>query len=213
MRISKFPFVLIFILLIGAAVSAQEIGYNRFSVEVTTGIHIPNSPGNEISSADYIAFNQFQLAGRFMFSERFGAKGHFAYNHFVNSNNSNEGVHFSRVGLEGVMNVGKVLNIDYKIREKVGLLLHAGAGISVADPIADGDVDKVGNLLGGLTAQVRLSNSFALMIDGTYVANVSQNYNFNGARLSSNTNSGGFMNVSLGISYSFGANVIHADWY
>lgn len=213
MLTSKSPFVLFFVLLFAAAVSAQEIGYNRFSVEVSTGIHIPNSPKNDISNSDFVAFNQFQVAGRYMFSEKFGAKGHFAYNHFINSNNSNEGVGASRMGLEGVMNVGKVLNINYRIREKVGLLLHAGAGITFANPISEGGVERMGNLMGGLTAQVKLSKRFALMADATYVANLSQHYDFNGAALNPKTNSGGFLNVSLGLSYTFGTYGIHADWY
>lgn len=213
MKLSSSFYLFVIFLFISGVLSAQETNFNRFSVELTTGIHIPFSPKNEITNSDYIAFNQFQVAGRYMFSQKLGIKAHYAYNHFVNSNNSDEGVNSSRVGLEGVANVGKLLNMDYTIAERLGLLLHAGGGITYSKPLINGGVERMGNLMAGLTAEVKLSERFALLADATYVANFSQHYDYNGAILRPKTNSGGLMNVSLGIMYSLGSKKMHADWH
>ena len=204
---------LLFLMLVSGAATAQEANFNRMSLEITTGIHIPNSPNNEISNSKYIAFKQFQLSGRYMFSEQFGVKGHYGFNGFSNPDNNDEGVNANRIGLEGVVNVGRLLNVDYSVREKVGLLFHGGVGLTSAKPSVGGTAERMGNLLAGLTGEVKLSNRFALLVDATYVANFSQHYNFNGVPLDPKTNSGGFMNLSVGIMYSLGSKSHHADWY
>ena len=206
-------YLILFFLLISGALTAQEANFNRMSLEITTGIHIPFSPKNEITSSNYIAFKQFQVAGRYMFSQIYGVKAHYAFNRFSNSENSDEGINSNRIGAEGVINVGKLLNMDYSISEKIGLLFHAGGGITYTKPLTQGGVERMGNLMGGLTGEVKLSERFTFLLDGTYVANFSQHYDFDGSNLYPKTNSGGMMNVSVGIMYSLGFNKRHADWY
>ena len=215
MILSKSNLFIILALLFGGVLKAQESNFNRFSVEITTGIHIPISPTIGVSRSKYVAFKQFQLAGRYMFSEKYGIKGHYAYNHFNDPNNTTIGIGLNRFGLEGVVNIGRLFNVDYTIREKVGLLFHGGLGLTFAKPIAENSVDHMGNLLLGFTGEIKLNNRFSMLGDVTYVTNLSQQFGYNGIRLDpdNGSQSGSFVNVSIGIMYSLGEKRYHADWY
>lgn len=206
---------IILLILSGSLVAAQETKFNSFSLEITTGVHVPLAPGKGISRSKFIAFKQFELAGRYMFTENFGAKAHYAFNRFENPDDHEMGISMNRVGLEGVANVGKLLNVDYRLRERFGLLFHTGVGITFANPSSVVGTDHMGNFLVGFTGEIKLNESFTLLGDMTYVRNFKQHYAYNGELLNANLDAepGGFVNVSIGIMYSFGENKYHADWY
>lgn len=207
-------FILLLLLFLGGTITAQEGNFNRFSVELTAGIHVPMTPSNGISRSKYIAFKQFQLAGRYMFSDKFGLKAHYAYNGFADPDNSENGLSFNRIGLEGVANIGKLLNVDYSIREKIGLLIHTGFGMTSSKASPENKIENTGNFLIGLTGEIKLNDDFSLLGDMTYVANFNQKYAYNGVPLPNNKpQSGSFVNVSIGIMYSLGNKRTHADWY
>lgn len=194
---------------------AQESKFNHWSAEFTTGIHAPLTRSKGPSRSEYIAFKQFELAGRYMFTENFGIKGHYAYNRFADPNNSQMGINLNRIGLEGVANVGKLLNVDYRLREHLGLLFHTGLGVTLANPTGVNDIDKIGNVIVGFTGEIKLNNSFTLLGDMTYVANFKQQYLFNGVLLNDtqNTKVQSFVNLSIGLMYNLGDKKYHADWY
>ncbi|CAM3388100.1 hypothetical protein [Aequorivita lipolytica] len=199
----------------GMNLFAQENNFNRFSAEISTGVHVPLAPNDGISRSKYIAFKQFQLAGRYMFTEKFGLKGHYAFNRFANPDDSDMGISMSRIGLEGVANLGRLLNVDYHFRERFGLLLHAGGGITFAQPTSVNGTDHMGNMLLGLTGQLKLNNNFALFGDLSYISSFKQHYAYNGELLSPNFEAvtGSFVNVSIGIMFYLGEENYHADWY
>jgi OOP family OmpA-OmpF porin len=212
----KITFLLVSIFLFSSFnLLAQKNDYNHWSVEISTGLHVPFSPGDGISRSEYIAFKQFQLSGRYMFSKRVGIKGHYGFNRFADPDNKDLAVSFNRVGLEGVVNVGRLLNVDFHIREKVGLLFHTGLGVTLANPTGSTGTDHIGNILAGFTGQYKISNEMAIMGDLTYIGNIKQHYGYNGASLNAGEKgtSGGFVNVSVGIIFNLGEQKYHADWY
>lgn len=208
-------FCLLMLLLATISVTGQTDKFNRFSAEFTTGIHVPLAPDYGISSSEYIAFKQFQISGRYMVTEKYGIKGHYGFNNFSDPNDSNMGVSYNRVGLEGVVNVGKLLNVRFRLRERFGLLFHTGAGITFANPSSVSGTEHIGNILAGFTGEIKLNNSFTLLGDLTYIANLKQHYAYNGELINANYDPvpGSFVNFSIGIMYSFGEEKYHADWY
>lgn len=201
-------------LIFTVSLMAQESNFNRWSVELTTGVHVPLAPNQGISRKKYIAFKQFELAGRYMFTEKYGVKGHYGFNRFANPKDTKQGNTFHRVGVEGVVNVGKLLNVDYQIREYIGLLFHTGIGVTFASPESSSGIDHMGNLLVGFTGQIRLNDSFTLLGDMTYIHSLKQHYSYNGQPLIPfDATPGGFVNVSVGIMYNLGEGKYHADWY
>ncbi len=211
----KICYCSLFFLFIGFLASAQEKKYNHWSAELSTGIHVPLAPGDGISRKKYIAFKQFELAGRYMFNEKLGLKAHYAFNRFENPDNTQMGISMSRIGLEGVVNVGQLLDVDYRIREHIGLLFHTGLGVTFAKPSSVSGTDHMGNILVGFTGQIKLNDRFVLLGDMTYVNNVKQHYGYNGEVLTPDldTKPGGFVNVSIGLIYNIGQEKYHADWY
>ena len=197
-----------------ASLLAQESNFNRWSAELTTGVHVPLAPNQGISRKKYIAFKQFEFATRYMFTEKFGLKGHYGFNRFANPKDTKMGVTFHRIGMEGVMNVGKVLNINYRLRERLGLLFHTGVGVTFARPEATRGTDHMGNFLVGLTGQIKLNESFTLLGDMTYIRSMKQHYAYNGQpMIPFEDTPGAFVNVSVGIMYNLGEHRYHADWY
>lgn len=205
----------VLVFLFGFTTFAQESNFNRFSAELTTGVHVPLSPGNGISRTKYIAFKQFQLSGRYMFTDKFGLKGHYAFNRFANPKDNNMGITMHRLGLEGVVNVGKLLNVDYRLRERYALLMHTGLGVTFAKPSSVSGTEHIGNFLIGFTGEVKLNDRFSLLGDITYVRNFKQHYGYDGELLNANfdAESGSFVNVSIGLMVSLGQGKYHADWY
>lgn len=216
MKSLKITLVLVTVLLLfSATISAQGRDYNRFSIAISTGLHVPLAPGDGISRSKYIAFKQFQLSGRYMFSKRVGIKGHYGFNRFADPDRKDMGVSFNRFGVEGVVNVGRLLNVDFHIREQLGLLFHTGLGVTFANPTGSTATDHIGNILAGFTGEYKISNQMALMGDLTYLANIRQHSGYNGASLNAGEKglSGGFVNVSIGIIFYLGEERYHADWY
>lgn len=209
---NRFYAVLFFLFCLTA--SAQNPRYNHWSLEATGGLHIPLAPSDGVSLGDYTGFNQFQLATRYMINNKWGVKAHYAFNNF-NAGNSEVGLKYNRFGVEGVANVGKLLKVDYRLREWVGLLFHTGLGVTFANPSSVEGTDHQGNILVGFTGEVKLNKRFTLLTDLTYVHTSKQHYTYSGLLLDPdyNAQSGGFVNFSVGIMFSLGDREYHADWY
>lgn len=195
--------------------SSEADKFNRWSIEVSAGVHAPIKTFNIPARSKYIAFNQFELAGRYMFTEKIGIKGHYGFNSFVNSDDTSMGLTMNRVGLEGVFNVDKILNINYRFRERLGLLFHTGIGVTVGKSSSATPLDHMGNFLVGFTGQYKLNDRLSLIGDMTYIMNFKQNYAYSGQLFNpeNNPSTNSFVNVSVGIMYSLGQNSHHADWY
>lgn len=210
--------------------SQMNVDFNRISLEVKGGYQIPTSPQNKSgrSLGDYANFNQYEVAGRYMISERVGLKAFYGFSGFegdgkvmgnykpgeIDSKNS-----FTRIGIEGMLNLGDLFEMDQGFLEKNGLHGHAGGGILSAKPSdARGSVDRVGFIQFGATGLRKLSSSFALMLDVTYLINLKQHYGFDGVLLSEDPSVkvaevGGLVSVNLGLVFYIGGRSEHADWY
>lgn len=207
-------YLLLSFCLLGGILTAQEVHYDRFSIEATTGVHLPISPINDHSASEFIGLKQFQVGGRFMISEKYGLKAHYGYNDFEDPDNSSNGITFHRFAGEGVVNLSKLVKLNYTAREHFVLLAHGGAGLTFAIPSMQNQTDHIGNLLVGLTGEIKLNNRFSILADATYITNLRQHHYFDGASFAGRDyQTGSFMNFSVGLSYSLGKKMIHADWY
>lgn len=203
-------------LFIGLTVSAQtyQRPYNQWSIEVQTGYHIPVAPNDFVKLGNYDgAFKQFQGGVRYMISDTYGVKAYYSFLNFENPDGG--GVVYNRVGIDGYANLWKVANIRGDFRNKFGLLFHMGFGVTFANPSTVTGTDHIGNLMGGLTPQYKISKNFAVFADVSYMAHLKQHYAYNGDLIDPNYEhkTGGLFNFSVGLTYSFGNKQNHADWY
>ncbi len=198
---------------------AQETSntdYNKWSVELSGGMHKPARPLTSGYYTDTPSFSQFEIGTRYMFNDKAGARIDFGYQMMQEGDGSLAfETNFWRISLQGVANLGNVLGF-HTWTNSLGLLAHAGAGygkILPQEPFELNNGDQVGYLIAGITPQLRLGNRVALKGDLSMIGNFRQDVTWDGA---SKTNMRGFngylVNVSLGINVYLGKNQEHADW-
>lgn len=216
----KSLFLLSFSMISIANVNAQETekkesGFDKWSIELNGGV---NKPSRTMTSGYYTeTFNPFHadLGVRYMFNPKFGMKLDFGYDKFKDGNNSApfESTYL-RTSLQGVVNIGRVLNFE-TWTNTLGLLVHGGFGASQlkSDNGFQGE-DYMGNGILGFTGQIKLNNSIVLTGDITGIVNGKQQHNFDGmSNVSTSAIDGVIMNASLGLTFYLGKNEKHADWY
>src|SRR5690606_27506377 len=155
---------------------AQQSRFNTFSLEAGGGIHMPFLPSDNLDRMAFLSVNQFQVAGRYMFSEAFGLKVQYAHHVFADRKATDESLTQHKMTIEAVYNIGEALNFNYKFYERFAVLMHAGFGVSTLKPNSLSEYEYTPTIQGGLTPLIRLSDKMALYLDGTLVINVSQKY-------------------------------------
>ena len=160
-------------LIVGAlafGVNAQN-DFNKWSIDVNGGFNKPMAPMTPGYYSPTLNLGHADLGVRYMFNEKFGAKLDYGFGKFVNSNSTEDYAPFEtsyyRLNLQGVANVGRVLNWETFSR-RVNLLGHFGAGIGKVTPKentwADFDDNVYNFIVGDLEAAVpKLSKA----VDGT----------------------------------------------
>lgn len=195
-------------------VSSSE--YNRWSVDVNAGLSKPTAPFTVNYYSSNTNFIHGDLGVRYMLNNKFGLKLDFGLDSFKNKSEASEfeGKYY-RTSLQGVVNLGRILNFD-EWTNTINLQAHTGAGFSfMTNDNFDGN-DDMTNFILGLTAQFRLSNRIALNADFSMINNVNQQYTFDGYEDPAVSEDRGFnstlYNATLGLSIYLGKNEKHADW-
>lgn len=194
--------------------NAQEKNYNRWSVDLNGGIAKPARTLSSGFSAE--TFENLHLDGgvRYSLNNKFGVKASFGYDNLNNwTNNADVKSEYYRTSLEGVVNLGRVLNFE-NWTKTINVQAHAGGGYSWLRGNEFSGTDNMGHLMAGLTGQVKLHRRVALNADFTVIQNVQQDRNWDG--LTATTRSvfqGTMMNATVGISIYLGKQAQHADWY
>lgn len=210
-----------------AAQEKEEKGLNTFntwSVEINAGMNNAIAPFSDNYSASNeskfmnTSINHFDLGLRYMLTSKFGIKLDVANDKISNASGSSS-LPFEtqqyRLGLQGVINAGKLMGFD-EFTKTIGLLIHGGVQASLLTPKTGVNKDvteKNGGIMLGITPQVKLSKNLALTIDFTVLSNVRQHFAWDGSNSAKSNNLNGQMyTTSFGITYSFGKHENHADW-
>lgn len=194
--------------------NAQEKNYNRWAVDLNGGIAKPARTLSSGFSAE--TFENLHLDGgvRYSLNNKFGIKGSFGYDKLDSwTNDRDVKSEYYRTSLEGVVNLGRVLNFENWTRT-INVQAHAGGGYSWLRGNEFSGTDNMGHLMAGLTGQIKVHPRVALNADFTVIQNVQQNRNWDG--LTATTRSvfqGTMMNATVGISIYLGKQGQHADWY
>lgn len=192
--------------------------FNAWSLEINAGMNNAIAPFGDNYSASNESINHFDLGLRYMLTSKFGIKLDVANDKISNASGSSP-LQFEtqqyRLGLQGVINAGKLMGFD-EFTKTIGLLIHGGVQASLLTPKTGVNKDvteKNGGIMLGITPQVKLSKNLALTIDFTVLSNVRQHFAWDGSTSAQANNLNGQMyNTSLGLTYSFGKHENHADW-
>lgn len=197
--------------------SEQTNQFNKWSVEISGGVHKPSRPMASGYSTSTPDFGQVGLGFRYMLNEKFGLRLGLGYNSFTEDDNSRpfESSYY-RSSLEGVVNLGNVLNFN-SWTKTFGLLVHGGGGYSFMkfdSPVEIDANDNMLNIMAGVTPMIKLGNRVSLFGDVSAIANIRQDRTFDGTAVSSTKGVDGFLvNASVGLNISLGGADKHADWY
>lgn len=195
--------------------AVSESGYNRWSFELNGGVNKPSKP---FTAGYYTAtpspFN-VDLGVRYMFNNKIGMKADVGYYNFENKNKSLEfKSQYYRTSLQGVLNMGRILNFE-TFTNRFGFLLHAGGGYSQFRSDNHDFTDGLGHIIAGITGQFKLTERIVLNGDFTSLTGLFQNKTFDGN--SSTTDERGFVggvfSGTIGVTVYLGGNLQHADWF
>ncbi|MFV5690918.1 OmpA family protein [Flavobacterium sp. LT1R49] len=194
-------------------VKSTEDGFNKWSVELAGGFNKPQRPMTPGYSTTLVSPYVIDLGVRYMFNNKFGLKADLGFNSFEGKDNSKDfNMKYYRVNLQGVANLGRIMSFE-TWTNTIGLLGHAGFGLSQMESQKSSLKDRMGNFMAGVTGQIKLTDRIALTGDFTTILNAKQNVAFDGASSSSTRGFGGILfNGTAGITVYLGKNVKHADW-
>jgi OOP family OmpA-OmpF porin len=210
------------------AANAQE--FNKWSLEATAGFNKPMAPFTAGYLSPTLNVGHVDLGVRYMFNEKFGTKVDYGFGSFkeVDGNSPAFDTKYFRLNLQGIANVGRIMNFE-TFSNKLGMLFHMGGGIGVVNPELNrfNDFnDRVYTMIFGLTPQIKLTEKIALVGDISTVLNGRQTITFDGASAilpstmpNPATNNGFFgpnanwWTGTLGLNIYLGKQAQHADWF
>lgn len=206
---------------LATSIFAQE-EMNKWSLGGSIGVHDGSAP-TAINSRIY-QIHHFGLNGRYMFNNRVGLMLDLGYDMFDAFGSGGRNTNYFRTSVQGVLNAGDIIKIS-TISDRLGLLVHGGAGISNMwvnkdfrntdiedDRLFDG-VDDMVNFIFGATPQFKINEKVSLNADLSFIFHHNQTMQFDMQYLSQHgAIDGYFLNLSVGASFYLGGKAKHADW-
>ncbi|MGY6558558.1 MAG: OmpA family protein [Nitritalea sp.] len=212
--------ILLSTLMAGAmAYGAQaQDDFNKWSIDVGGGF---NHAATRFTSMQYetpfLNLGHADIGVRYMLTEKFGLKANYGFGQFVGSDNSLPfTTNYYRANLQAVTNLGRIMNFE-QFSQRIGLLAHFGAGFGAQTPQENqfADVrDNFYNLMGGFTAQVRLTDRIALTGDISHAILGRLSVATDGAsEVLGRRTIGNWWTGTVGLNFYLGKKSQHADWY
>ncbi len=186
----------------------SQKAFDQYSLEAGYGMGVSGHPTTT-------GFSHYEIGFRYMVDQFWGLKFDFGSDRF---RKDGLGSDYKRYSVQGVHNLGRTLGLTNGPTKNINLLAHGGLGYSSLSSTTGDGVDKIGNVIIGVTPQLYISRSLALTLDTSFILNFTQHYNFDGlhpvrsegAGLSSFT--GHVFTASVGLTYYFGRNRNDPDW-
>lgn len=200
----RFYFIILLssISLIASSLLAQEKTFmQRISLEAGGGYNLPVSPSSDGASlSDYAGFRSFYVGANYELTNLAGLRFTYGNNAFEDTNNSSMGVTHHKFIAEGTFNL---LQSIQKNQSPFDIMLHGGLGLSFGKSKQTSGTDKMGTLQIGLMPKYHITDNFSVLLDATYVINLKQSFIFDGGSMPTSGDTGHFLMVNAGISYSW----------
>jgi OOP family OmpA-OmpF porin len=207
---------LLLTLLLVSSLSSAQYRFNQFSIEAGAGYVLAGNPYSEAYDSDFSGFRHVNLGVRYMINENYGVRLTYANDRFLQSNGSKVGITYNRIGVDGIYNLGRLIDLAYASNENIGLLGHVGVGYTKASPLSGEQAERIGTVSIGFTPQFKLGENTVFYTDFSANANIKQHLRFDGGRTYSGelkSSIGSHYNISFGLMIYLGQNRYHADWY
>ncbi|WP_373400207.1 OmpA family protein [Algoriphagus halophilus] len=198
--------------------------FDKWSLEVNGGFNKPMAPLSPGFLSPTLNLGHVDFGARYMFNEKFGLKLDYGFGSMkeVKDESPSFNTKYYRLDLQGVVNLGRVMNFESFTRS-FGLLFHGGAGIGNVNPDENtysDFTDDVYNFIFGVTPQFKLGNGVALVADISTILNGRQTVTWDGDGALRPAIDNGFYGTNgtwwtgtLGLQFYLGSAEQHADWY
>ena len=205
----------LFALLLVSSLSFAQYRFNQFSIEAGAGYVIAGNHYNDSYDSNFSGFRHVDLGVRYMINENYGVRLTYANDRFLQSNGSKVGINYNKVGVDGIYNLGRLIDLAYNSNENVGLLGHVGVGYTKGSPLSGEKTERIGNISFGITPQFKIGENTVFFTDLSANLNMKQHYGFDGGLNygGDKTFMGSHYNLTFGLMIYLGQNRYHADWY
>lgn len=205
----------LFALLLVSSLSFAQYRFNQFSIEAGAGYVLAGNHYNDSYDSNFSGFRHVDLGVRYMINENYGVRLTYANDRFLQSNGSKVGINYNKVGVDGIYNLGRLIDLAYNSNENVGLLGHVGVGYTKASPLSGEKTERIGNISFGITPQFKIGENTVFFTDLSANLNMKQHYGFDGGLNygGDKTFMGSHYNLTFGLMIYLGQNRYHADWY
>lgn len=195
-------------LLLSVTVFSQSKN-DQYSLEAGYGLGLSGKPG-------IIGLSHFEVGFRYMVDENWGIKFDYGSDRFRTNDTPELGSDYQRFSVQGVHNLGRTLNVKRYSDGFFNLLAHGGLGYSSLKSPSFKGTDKIGNVIIGITPQLKLADALALTLDTSFILNFTQHNNFDGSHPGGKGPKDAFVGnvftASVGIIFYFGRNGSDSDW-
>lgn len=213
---SLFKLLPVLILAYTANAQVEPADYNKWSLELSTGLSkaiYPYAPGYHSNTVN---FANGQLGIRYMMNNDFGVKLDFGYASIDDGKNSLPfHTNYLRSSIQGVVNLHNVWNFQ-NWTKRFGLQFHGGLGYSTMGndslkPFQQGR--NMVNFIGGLSPMFKINERLTVKLDASFIAHIYQEYKFDMSRTHGVRGFDGLMStLTVGLHISLGKHARHADW-
>lgn len=199
--------------------------FDKWSLEINGGFNKPMAPLTPGYLSPTLNLGHVDFGVRYMFNPKFGVKLDYGMGSFKEAGGDSKSgafkTNYNRLDLQGVANIGRIMNFE-SFTKSFGLLFHGGAGIGNVSPkenTYNDFSDDVYTLIFGITPQLKLGKSIALVGDISTILNGRQTVAFDGASVIRPTDpgfygaNGTWWTGTLGLQFYLGKNEQHADWF
>ena len=171
---------LLFLTLMVTSLSVAQKDVEKWKFQVAIGVNNPIDNGqNDGYYSKYLNFPTINLGLQHMFSENLGAKLDLGYNRSSEGDNSLPfKLNYTRINAQAVYDFKSLLTF---LPARVGVVGHAGPGVSITKPLANfsNNTYTYLNILAGLELHYRLSESLSVFLDGSYAYSLSGKQKYN----------------------------------
>lgn len=195
---------LFFLTLMTTSLSIAQKDAEKWTLQASLGVNNPIDNGDSGGYySKYVNFPTINLGVQYMFSETLGAKLDLGYNRSSAGNSSLPyKLNYTRVNVQGVYNFKDIITF---LPAPIAIVGHVGPGVSMTNPLGyfTNNTYTYLNFLGGVEVHYRLSQSFSIFVDGSYVLSLSREDKYDTATHGFSFNDD-LMYVALGLSLSLG---------
>ncbi|WKW47430.1 hypothetical protein P3875_05045 [Myroides sp. JBRI-B21084] len=170
----------------------------KLSVEAQYGLNNVLSPTEGINAGDFSGFNFAQLGVNYHFNDVWALRGTVANSKFTHKDIDGVGVTYTKIVLEGSYNILAAANGSAQAFE---VNAHAGLGLGLGKSEFTTQKEEVGVAQIGIKPTFNFNESIGVFVDGTFVQQFSQHFNFAGTTMK--VGPGSYLNVGLGLHYRF----------